>query len=109
MLDRGEPLGSDQLQAAPDGAPPESGRPATERGSGTLGVVALMLFRVQRTFVQARAVVGLVLVAAGLVWGIARGLAFYGVSPVHLAYDLDQPPWLLVLVSAWLLYRNRRK
>ncbi len=61
------------------------------------------------TLVRSRAVVGLVLVAAGLVWAILRGLPYYGVSPTHLAYDLDQPPWLLVLVSAWLCYRSRRR
>ena len=58
---------------------------------------------------RARAVVGFLLIGAGVVWAIARGLSFYGLSPVHLAYDLDQPPWLLVLVSAWLWYRSRRR
>ena len=65
--------------------------------------------RVRATLVQSRAVVGLLLVAAGFVWAIIRGLPFYGVSPTHLAYDLDQPPWLLVLVSGWLWYRSRRR
>jgi hypothetical protein len=64
---------------------------------------------VRATLVQSRAVVGLLLVAAGFVWAIIRGLPFYGVSPTHLAYDLDQPPWLLVLVSGWLCYRSRRR
>ena len=64
---------------------------------------------VRRTAAQSRAIVGLVLVAAGVVWALARGLRFYGWSPVHLVYDLDQPPWLLLLVSAWLLYRSRRR
>ncbi len=59
--------------------------------------------------IQSRAVVGLLLLAAALVWAIARGLHFYGITPVHLAYDLDQPPWLLLLVSGWLLYRSRRR
>jgi hypothetical protein len=62
-----------------------------------------------KTLVRARQVVGLGLIAAAVVWAIARGLRFYGVSPVHLAYDLDQPPWLLVLVSGWLWYRSRRR
>lgn len=62
-----------------------------------------------RAAVGSRVIVGLVLVAAGVVWALARGLRFYGVSPVHLAYDLDQPPLLLLLVSAWLLYRSRRR
>jgi hypothetical protein len=59
--------------------------------------------------VQPRVVVGLVLVAGGVGWAIARGLSFYGVSLTHLAYDFDQPPWLLLLVSGWLLYRSRRR
>jgi hypothetical protein len=62
-----------------------------------------------RAAVGSRVLVGLVLVAAGVVWALARGVRFYGVSPVHLAYDLDQPPLLLLLVSAWLLYRSRRR
>jgi hypothetical protein len=61
------------------------------------------------TLLRSRAVVGLLLVAAAVVWAIFRGLHFYGVSPTHLAYDLDQPPWLLLLVSGWLLYRSRRR
>jgi hypothetical protein len=59
--------------------------------------------------VGSRVIVALVLVAAGVVWALARGVRFYGVSPVHLAYDLDQPPLLILLVSAWLLYRSRRR
>ena len=58
--------------------------------------------------IGSRPVVALVLVAAGVVWAIARGLRFYGVSPADLIYDLDQPPLLLMFVGAWLLYRNRR-
>lgn len=64
---------------------------------------------VRATLLQSRAVVGLLLVAAGLVWAVIRGLPFYGLSPTHLAYDLDEPPWLLVLVSGWLLFRSRRR
>jgi hypothetical protein len=63
----------------------------------------------RRAAVQSRTIVGLVLVAAGVVWALVRGLQFYGFSPVHLVYDLDQPPWLLLLVSAWLFYRSRRR
>ena len=59
--------------------------------------------------IQSRAVVGFVLLVAALVWAIARGLHFYGASPVHLVYDVDQPPWLLLLVSGWLVYRSRRR
>jgi hypothetical protein len=79
-------------------------RPAEPRTSGeTRTVVA------RAALVRARQVVGLVLIAAAVVWAIERGLRFYGISPVHLAYDLDQPPWLLVLVSGWLWYRSRRR
>jgi hypothetical protein len=54
-------------------------------------------------------VVGLVLIAGGVVWAIARGLLFYGITPAHIGYDIDQPPLLLVLVGTWLLYRSRRR
>lgn len=62
-----------------------------------------------RGAVQPRVLVALLLILAGIVWAIARGLAFYGLSPAHLAYDLDQPPVLLLLVGAWLVYRGRRR
>ena len=58
---------------------------------------------------MSRLVVGLTLIAGGLLWVIARGLEFYGLTPVHIGYDLDQPPLLLVFVGAWLLYRTRRR
>ena len=64
---------------------------------------------VRSTLVQSRALIGLALVVAAGVWAIARGVHYYGLSPVHLAYDLDQPPWLLVMISAWLWYRSRRR
>ena len=57
---------------------------------------------------QPRVVVGLLLILAGLVWAVARGLAAYGLGPADLGYDLDQPPILLSLVGAWLLLRGRR-
>lgn len=59
--------------------------------------------------VQPRFLVGLVLIAAGLLWAAFRGLEFFGLGPVHLAYDLDQPPLLLALVGIWLLYRSRSR
>lgn len=71
--------------------------------------VELVLSALRQTVVQSRVVVGLLLVLAGAVWAVFRGLHFYGFSPVHLAYDLDQPPWLLVLVSGWLWYRSARR
>ena len=63
----------------------------------------------RRTVLRSRAIVGLGLVAAGVVWALLRGLRFYGLTPVDLAWDLDQPPWLLLLVSGWLVYRSRRR
>jgi hypothetical protein len=54
-----------------------------------------------------RFLVGLVLISAGVLWAAARGLAFYGVGPVDLGYDLDQPPLLLLFVAGWLFYRSR--
>jgi hypothetical protein len=59
--------------------------------------------------VQPPVIVGLLLIAGGLVWALVRGLHFYGLSPVDAAYDLDQPPLLLALVGAWLLYRSSRR
>lgn len=80
---------------------------ARPRPSGR-GLVRSVASGVRAALVESRAVVGLLLVAAGVGWAIFRGLHFYGVSPTHLAYDFDQPPWLLLLVSGWLLYRSRR-
>jgi hypothetical protein len=54
-------------------------------------------------------VAGLLLIFGGLLWAVARGLDFYGLTPVDMAYDLDQPPLLLVLVGAWLWYRSARR
>lgn len=56
---------------------------------------------------QPRLVIALLLIVGGLVWAVARGLQFYGLSPEHLIYDLDQPPLLLVFVAVWLLSRSR--
>lgn len=56
-----------------------------------------------------RLIVGLLLIAGGVMWAIARGLEFYGVGPVNIAYDLDQPPLLLIVVGGWILYRSRRR
>ena len=60
----------------------------------------------QGSIIQPRLVAGLVLIAGGLVWAVLRGLEFYG---ANLAYDLDQPPLMLLLVGVWLLYRSRLK
>ena len=57
--------------------------------------------------VQPRLVVGLALIASALLWAALRGLEFYGLGPIDLAYDLDQPPILLLLVGVWLSHRSR--
>lgn len=59
--------------------------------------------------IQPRSVIGLVLIAGGLLWALFRGLEFYGLGPIDLAYDLDQPPLLLALVGLWLIYRSRSR
>ena len=87
----------------------ESADAATRPGRGGQGIVHLAASSVRAMLVRSRVVVVLVLVAGAVGWAIARGLSFYGVSPTHLAYDLDQPPWLLLLVSGWLAYRSRRR
>jgi hypothetical protein len=58
--------------------------------------------------VQPRLLIGLVLIVAGVVWAVLRGLDGYGLSTMNVIYDLDQPPVLLVLVGGWLCYRSRR-
>jgi hypothetical protein len=60
------------------------------------------------TPIQPRALVGLLLILGGVVWALGRGLAFYGVGPAELGYDLDQPPVLVLLVGVWLFYKSRR-
>jgi hypothetical protein len=60
-------------------------------------------------FGQPRLAVGLVLIVFGVVWAFARGLQLYGLTPVSIAYSLDQPPLLLALVGSWLLYRRRSR
>lgn len=59
------------------------------------------------TSVQPRVLVALVLIVGAILWAAARGLTFYGLGPVRLLYDLDQPPVLILIVGAWLLYRTR--
>ena len=59
--------------------------------------------------VQLRLATAVTLIAAGLCWAIARGLDFYGVGPIHIGYDLDQPPLLLVFIGGWLLVRGMRR
>jgi hypothetical protein len=64
---------------------------------------------VTRGLSQSRLLVAVALIAGGVVWALVRGLDFYGMAPAHVGYDLDQPPLLLVLVGAWLVYRSRRR
>jgi hypothetical protein len=110
MLDRGQrPLGLEEFQSTLDGAAPRPGPPQVAPSSDGAGHFDGLAGGLRRAAVHSRVIVGLTLVVAGVLWALARGLHFYGVSPVHLVYDLDQPPWMLVLVSAWLLYRSRRK
>jgi hypothetical protein len=61
----------------------------------------------RRALGQPRVAIGLALIACGVVWTLARGLEYYGLAPASIAYDLDQPPLLVVLVGLWLLYRRR--
>jgi hypothetical protein len=55
---------------------------------------------------RARLLLAAVLILAGLLWATARGLHFYGFTPVEIVYDFDQPPVLLACVGVWLLYRS---
>jgi hypothetical protein len=101
---------SDRFQSRVEGDVTEvAADSATRPGSGERKRLYSVASGIRGTLLQSRAVVGLLLVVAGLVWAILRGLPFYGFSPTHLAYDLDQPPWLLLLVSGWLWYRSRRR
>jgi len=54
-------------------------------------------------------VVAVLLVVGAVVWAAVRGLHGYGITPVGVAYTLDQPPILLALVGLWLCYRSRTR
>ncbi len=104
MLDRGQrPQRSEPIGSAVSGSARElrrvehqEDRPGPHVQPATRGLA-----------VQPRVVVAIALIAAAVVWSIVRGLEFYGLSPVNLVYDLDQPPLLLGLVAGWLWYRSR--
>src|SRR5262245_45936140 len=98
MLDRGQrPSWSDRPQSAVD--TPASGLGLPARGSsGAFGFLDSAREGLRGALAQPRLAAGLLLITCGLVWAIARGLQFYGLAPAGLAYDLDQPPLLLVLV-----------
>ena len=107
MENRGQlPSSSEHLHSAIDGAAPDAAGRTTGSTSTLPGLAA---DRLRWTLVHSRAVIGVVLVLAAVVWAIARGLHYYGASPVDLLYDLDQPPYLLLVVSGWLWYRSRRR
>jgi hypothetical protein len=57
--------------------------------------------------VLSRQAVGGLLIAAGIVWAILRGLHGYGDLPDGVVYTLDQPPILLAAVGAFIVYRGR--
>jgi hypothetical protein len=100
---------SDQPQSALDALEPKLRGPAAGRSSGARGSLDSAVEGWRTARAQPRLVVSLALIAAGVTWAIARGLQFYGLAPAHVVYDLDQPPLLLVLVAAWLVYRSRRR
>jgi hypothetical protein len=60
----------------------------------------------QHLSVLSRQVVGVLLIVAGIVWAILRGLDGYSEMPVGILYTLDQPPILTALVGVWLLARS---
>lgn len=98
MLRRGQrPFWSENPQSAVDTEAPGISSPARQAEHDRRSALA-----------QPRVIVALLLILGGVVWAALRGLEFYGLSPVNAVYDLDQPPLLLVLVAAWLLYRSRR-
>lgn len=61
------------------------------------------------SLVQSRVLVAVLLIAGGVVWAIARGMTFYGLTPTGLYDGIAQPPLLTVLVGAWLMGRSRRR
>jgi hypothetical protein len=103
-------LWSEGVRVQPDGAyvaraPRRSGRSGAFGARDRLGARDVL----GRAAVQPLSTVAVVLICAGVVWAAARGLEFYGVTPLDVGYDLDQPPLLLVLVGTWLWYRSRRR
>ena len=110
MLERRQRLSwTDRSDPAFDGAAPELDGPAPRRSRHTPGLRESVALGVYWTLVRSRLLVGVLLIAAGAVWAIARGLHVYGVSLAGIGYDLDQPPLLLVLVAIWILLRRRRR
>jgi hypothetical protein len=107
MLERAKrPSWSEQSQATVRDPAPElrSAEPAAAEPEETASELAR-----GGVLVQPLVLAALTLIVAGVVWAAVRGLEFHGFSPLHLVYDLDQPPLLLIVVAAWLLYRSRRR
>jgi hypothetical protein len=63
----------------------------------------------QRWSVLSRQAVGALLIAAGIVWAILRGLDGYGDLPDGILYTLDQPPILIAAVGAFVACRGRSR
>jgi hypothetical protein len=63
----------------------------------------------QPSSMLSRQAVGALLIAAGIVWAILRGLDGYGDLPVGILYTLDQPPILLAAVGAFIFARSRSR
>ena len=63
--------------------------------------------RPQRWSTLPRQAAGALLIAAGIVWAVLRGLHGYSEMPVGIVYTLDQPPILTALVGVWILSRSR--
>ena len=61
----------------------------------------------QQLSVLSRRAVGVLLIVAGIVWAILRGLNGYSEMPVGIVYTLDQPPILTALVGVCILARSR--
>jgi hypothetical protein len=74
-----------------------------------MSIAALVAAALRRALVLSRLIVGLALIAGGVVWAIARGLSFYGPNISGAYDDLAQPPLLLVVIGVWLLFRSRRR
>jgi hypothetical protein len=110
MLDREQrPLLSDRPQSAVGAPAPELAGPAARGSWDASGFLHSAIERLRWASARPRLAVGLVLIACGVAWAIARGLQLYGLGPAGIAYDIDQPPLLLVLVGSWLAYRSRRR
>src|SRR5947199_4566709 len=95
-------LWSDGSQSTGSEALPELVKRPARRAWGARQSLSAIAGRLRGALLQPLLAVGLLLIAAGFVWALARGLQFYGIDPVNLAYGLDQPPLLLALVGVWL-------